>query len=36
MSSYCEAAIGHPYHGPYHDFEYGFPLREDHLLFERP
>jgi len=35
MSSYCEAAVGHPFHGPYHDREYGFPLREDHLLFER-
>jgi len=35
MSSYCELAPGHPYHGPYHDLEYGFPLYEDHLLFER-
>lgn len=35
MSSYCEAAIGHPWHGPYHDSEYGFPLRDDNLLFER-
>ena len=33
--SYCEAARGHPYHEPYHDHEYGFPLREDDLLFER-
>lgn len=35
MSTYCQSAPGHPYHGPYHDTEYGFPLREDHLLFER-
>jgi DNA-3-methyladenine glycosylase I len=33
--SYCEAAAGHPVHGPYHDSEYGFPLREDDALFER-
>ncbi|MGH7477011.1 MAG: DNA-3-methyladenine glycosylase I [Longimicrobiales bacterium] len=35
MSSYCEAAPGHPFHGPYHDREYGFPLRDDAGLFER-
>ncbi len=35
MSSYCDSAPGHPWHGPYHDTEYGFPLRDDHLLFER-
>ncbi|MEX0893080.1 MAG: DNA-3-methyladenine glycosylase I [Gemmatimonadota bacterium] len=33
--SYCTAAPGHPYHGPYHDTEYGFPQREDSVLFER-
>jgi DNA-3-methyladenine glycosylase I len=33
--SYCDAAPGHPFHGPYHDAEYGFPLREDDALFER-
>ena len=33
--SYCEVAPGHPYHGPYHDREYGFPLRDDDGLFER-
>lgn len=33
-SSYCVLA-DHPVHGPYHDEEYGFPLREDALLFER-
>ena len=26
---------GHPFHGPYHDREYGFPLRGDAELFER-
>jgi DNA-3-methyladenine glycosylase I len=35
VSSYCDAAPGHPFHGPYHDEEYGFPLRDDALLFER-
>ena len=33
--TYCEAAAGHPFHGPYHDEEYGFPLRGDAELFER-
>jgi DNA-3-methyladenine glycosylase I len=33
--TYCEAAAGHPFHGPYHDGEYGFPLRGDDELFER-
>jgi DNA-3-methyladenine glycosylase I len=33
--SYCEAARGHPFHGPYHDLEYGFPLKTDADLFER-
>jgi DNA-3-methyladenine glycosylase I len=27
--------VGHPFHGPYHDHEYGFPLRRDDELFER-
>jgi DNA-3-methyladenine glycosylase I len=35
MSTYCEASIDHPFHGPYHDQEYGFPLNDDNLLFER-
>ncbi len=35
MTTYCDAAIGHPFHGPYHDEEYGFPVREDDRLFER-
>ena len=34
-ASYCAAARDHPWHGPYHDGEYGFPVREDNLLFER-
>jgi DNA-3-methyladenine glycosylase I len=33
--SYCRIAPGHPFHGPYHDREYGFPLRDDAALFER-
>ena len=33
--SYCGSAPGHPFHGPYHDFEYGFPVRNDAVLFER-
>ncbi len=35
MSSYCQYAPGHPFHGPYHDQEYGFPVRDDAVLFER-
>jgi len=33
--TYCDIAPGHPFHGPYHDTEYGFPLRDDDVLFER-
>ena len=33
--SYCEIAPGDPWHGPYHDEEYGFPLAADSELFER-
>jgi DNA-3-methyladenine glycosylase I len=33
--AYCRAAPGHPWHGPYHDTEYGFPQRADAVLFER-
>jgi DNA-3-methyladenine glycosylase I len=33
--SYCDAAPGHPVHGPYHDHEYGFPLDGDDELLER-
>lgn len=35
MSTYCDIAPGHPWHGPYHDTEYGFPSREDDALFGR-
>ena len=35
MTSYCDIAPGHPFHGPYHDREYGFPVRGDDRLFER-
>jgi hypothetical protein len=33
--TYCEAAPGHPWHGPYHDTEYGFPSTDERILFER-
>ena len=35
MTKYCELAPGHPFHGPYHDLEYGFPVTDDNILFER-
>ncbi|KAA0013308.1 DNA-3-methyladenine glycosylase I [Billgrantia pellis] len=35
MTHYCDIAPGHPYHGPYHDAEYGFPVEDDERLFER-
>lgn len=38
MPSYCEYVLAHPednYNKAYHDNEYGFPLEEDNLLFER-
>ncbi len=35
MSHYCTTAPDHPWHGPYHDQVYGFPIREDSQLFER-
>ena len=34
-AAYCRHAPGHPLHGPYHDTEYGFPARDDAVLFER-
>jgi len=34
-NTYCAIARGHEYHGPYHDQEYGFPLRDDDALFGR-
>jgi DNA-3-methyladenine glycosylase I len=33
--AYCDIAPGHPFHGPYHDREYGFPVDEEAALFER-
>ena len=38
MTSYCKYVRDHPedvYNHSYHDFEYGFPLKDDDLLFER-
>ena len=38
VTSYCEYVRAHPedeYNRLYHDSQYGFPLSEDHLLFER-
>jgi DNA-3-methyladenine glycosylase I len=35
MLAYCEIAAGHPFHGPYHDEEYGFPVADERALFER-
>ncbi|HXQ50473.1 MAG TPA: DNA-3-methyladenine glycosylase I [Stellaceae bacterium] len=32
---YCAMAPSHPVHAPYHDREYGFPSRDDRVLFER-
>src|SRR6266496_26010 len=34
-NSYCDFAPGQPWHGPYHDREYGFPIRRDAALLER-
>ncbi len=35
MTGYCDSAPGHPFHGPYHDTEYGFPTTEESVLLER-
>jgi DNA-3-methyladenine glycosylase I len=38
MTSYCEYVLTHPedeFNKRYHDTEYGFPLKDDNLLFER-
>lgn len=35
MSSYCQVAPGHEFHGPYHEHHYGFPIADDNELFER-
>ncbi len=32
---YCRVAPSDPWHAPYHDREYGFPVRENAVLFER-
>lgn len=34
-AAYCQLAPGHPVHGHYHDFEYGFPASDENVLFER-
>ncbi len=34
-TSYCAYAPSHPLHKLYHDTEYGFPVRDDRILFER-
>jgi DNA-3-methyladenine glycosylase I len=33
--SYCTIAPGHPVHDAYHGTEYGFPQRDETVLFER-
>jgi DNA-3-methyladenine glycosylase I len=35
VSSYCDFAPDDPLHAPYHNLEYGFPQRDDTVLFER-
>jgi DNA-3-methyladenine glycosylase I len=35
MSSYCDYAPGNPIHAHYHDREYGFPVADETVLFER-
>ena len=35
MSWYCDSAKGHPWHEPYHDTDYGFPVTDESVLFER-
>jgi len=38
MTSYCDYCNSHPedtFNKTHHDTEYGFPVKEDHLLFER-
>ena len=35
MSGYCDKAPGHAVHGSYHDTEYGFPVTDERVLFER-
>jgi DNA-3-methyladenine glycosylase I len=33
--AYCDYAPGDPLHAPYHDTEYGFPVEDEAVLFER-
>jgi DNA-3-methyladenine glycosylase I len=33
--SYCDVAPSDPWHGPYHEREYGFPIADEQALFER-
>ncbi len=35
MTWYCAVAKDHPVHAPYHDHEYGFPVIDEKVLFER-
>jgi DNA-3-methyladenine glycosylase I len=35
VSAYCRIAPGHPIHHSYHETEYGFPSRDETVLFER-
>ncbi|GAB4430535.1 MAG: DNA-3-methyladenine glycosylase I [Anaerolineales bacterium] len=38
MTSYCQYVLEHPedtFNNNYHDTEYGFPIEDDNLLFER-
>lgn len=38
MTTYCEYCLTHPedtFNKAYHDTQYGFPLKDDNLLFER-
>ncbi|MEC8026988.1 MAG: DNA-3-methyladenine glycosylase I, partial [Pseudomonadota bacterium] len=35
MAHYCDSAHGDPLHAYYHDHEYGFPVTDDCVLFER-
>jgi DNA-3-methyladenine glycosylase I len=38
MTTYCEYVLTHPedeFNKTYHDTQYGFPLKDDNLLFER-
>jgi DNA-3-methyladenine glycosylase I len=35
MSTYCSIAPDHPVHASYHATEYGFPQRDETILFER-